>query len=33
LLYDGKVLTHGDADSLASDPIARKNYLGDDFRR
>jgi len=33
LLYDGKVLTHGDADSLASDPVARKNYLGDDFRR
>lgn len=31
LLYDGKVLTHGDAQFLLSDPLAREKYLGADF--
>ena len=28
LLYDGKVLTHGTADFLLSDPETREKYLG-----
>ena len=31
LLYDGKVLTHGTADFLFSDPETREKYLGTDF--
>jgi lipopolysaccharide export system ATP-binding protein len=31
LLYDGSVLTHGDAQFLLSDPQAREKYLGEDF--
>ena len=31
LLYDGRVLTHGDAQFLLSDPQAREKYLGEDF--
>ena len=31
LLYDGRVLTHGDAQFLLSDPQAREKYLGTDF--
>lgn len=31
LLYDGKVLTHGTADFLLSDPETREKYLGTDF--
>jgi lipopolysaccharide export system ATP-binding protein len=31
LLYDGSVLTHGDAQFLLSDPQAREKYLGADF--
>ena len=31
LLYDGSVLTHGDAPFLLSDPQAREKYLGTDF--
>jgi lipopolysaccharide export system ATP-binding protein len=32
LLYDGKVLAHGDADFLLSDPKTREKYLGTDFK-
>jgi lipopolysaccharide export system ATP-binding protein len=32
LLFDGRVLKSGDADFLASDPEARKFYLGDKFK-
>ncbi|MFL2913734.1 MAG: LPS export ABC transporter ATP-binding protein [Opitutales bacterium] len=32
LLYDGSVLTHGDAEFLLSDPQAREKYLGTDFQ-
>jgi len=32
LLYDGKVLKSGTSEFLASDPEARKLYLGDKFR-
>lgn len=31
LLYEGKVLTHGTADFLLSDPETREKYLGHDF--
>ena len=31
LLFDGKVLTHGTADFLLSDPETREKYLGNDF--
>ena len=31
LLYEGKVLAHGDADFLLSDPDTREKYLGHDF--
>ncbi|MBD3387177.1 LPS export ABC transporter ATP-binding protein [candidate division KSB1 bacterium] len=32
LMFDGRVLKSGDADFLASDPEARKFYLGDKFK-
>ena len=32
LLYDGKVLAHGDADFLLSDSETREKYLGSDFK-
>ncbi len=32
LLYDGSVLTHGDAEFLLSDRQAREKYLGTDFQ-
>ena len=31
LLYDGKVLAHGDAEFLLADPQTREKYLGADF--
>ena len=31
LLYEGKVLTHGTAEFLLSDPATREKYLGHDF--
>lgn len=31
LLYEGKVLAHGDAEFLISDPETRQKYLGEDF--
>ena len=31
LLYEGKVLAHGDADFLLSDADTREKYLGHDF--
>ena len=31
LLYDGKVLAHGDSSFLLSDPETREKYLGEDF--
>ena len=32
LLFEGKVLAHGDADFLLSDPDTREKYLGHDFK-
>lgn len=32
LLYEGKVLAHGDSDFLLSDPETREKYLGHDFQ-
>lgn len=32
LLYDGKVLAHGNANFLLSDPETRNKYLGSDFK-
>jgi lipopolysaccharide export system ATP-binding protein len=31
LLHEGKLILEGEAEDLASDPIARKHYLGEDF--
>ena len=31
LLYEGSVLTHGNAEFLLSDPETREKYLGHDF--
>ena len=31
LLYDGRVLAHGDSSFLLSDPETREKYLGEDF--
>ena len=31
ILAEGKMLLHGDSDTIANDPIARKYYLGDNF--
>lgn len=31
ILADGKILLHGDSETIANDPIARKYYLGDNF--
>lgn len=32
LLFDGKVIQEGTAEVLISDPLARKHYLGDQFK-
>lgn len=32
LLFDGKVIQEGTADELISDPLARKHYLGEQFK-
>ncbi len=32
ILNNGKVLLHGDSESIANDPVAKKYYLGKDFR-
>ena len=32
ILASGKVLLHGDSESIANDPIARKYYLGENFK-
>ncbi len=32
LLFEGKILVHGEADHLVNDPEARQLYLGEDFR-
>jgi lipopolysaccharide export system ATP-binding protein len=32
LIHDGRVILEGASDELVTDPIARKHYLGDDFR-
>ncbi len=32
LIHDGKVILEGNSDELVNDPIARKYYLGEDFR-
>ena len=31
ILAEGKILLHGDSNTIANDPIARKYYLGDNF--
>ena len=31
LLFEGKVLAHGNAEFLISDPETRQKYLGEDF--
>lgn len=31
ILAEGKILLHGDSQTIANDPIARKYYLGDNF--
>lgn len=31
ILAEGKILLHGNSDTIANDPIARKYYLGDNF--
>ena len=32
LIHDGRVILEGASNELVNDPIARKHYLGDDFR-
>lgn len=32
ILASGQVLLHGDSESIANDPVARKYYLGENFR-
>ena len=32
LIYDGKVITHGTPAEMVDDPLARRFYLGDEFR-
>ena len=32
LIHDGRVILEGASDELVDDPIARKHYLGEDFR-
>ena len=32
ILASGKVLLHGDSDSIANDPVAKKYYLGENFK-
>jgi len=32
ILSEGKVLLEGDAETIAESPVARKFYLGDNFR-
>jgi lipopolysaccharide export system ATP-binding protein len=32
LIHDGRVILEGASQDLVNDPIARKHYLGDDFR-
>lgn len=31
ILAEGKILLHGDSETIANDPVARKYYLGDNF--
>ncbi|HEX9659481.1 MAG TPA: lipopolysaccharide ABC transporter ATP-binding protein, partial [Rhodothermales bacterium] len=31
LLFEGRILTHGSAEALASDPEVRRRYLGEKF--
>lgn len=31
ILAEGHILIHGDSDTIANDPVARKYYLGDNF--
>ena len=32
ILFEGKLIKHGTSEEIANDPIARKQYLGDQFR-
>lgn len=32
LIHDGRVILEGNSDELANDPIAKKHYLGEDFK-
>ena len=31
ILAEGHILLHGDSETIANDPVARKYYLGDNF--
>ena len=31
ILADGRILLHGDSETIYNDPMARKYYLGDNF--
>ena len=31
ILADGRILLHGDSQTIYNDPLARKYYLGDNF--
>ena len=32
LIHDGRVILQGTTDEIVNDPVARKNYLGENFR-
>ena len=32
LIHDGRVILEGESEKLVNDPLARKHYLGDDFK-
>ncbi|HEY3375938.1 MAG TPA: LPS export ABC transporter ATP-binding protein [Armatimonadota bacterium] len=31
IIFDGKILTHGNSQEIANDPVAQRHYLGDRF--
>jgi lipopolysaccharide export system ATP-binding protein len=32
LIHDGHVILQGTSEEIVNDPVARKNYLGENFR-